>query len=485
LQLERKQAEAEFEIAKKKLQNKLELHKQYNTLTIEQELELKAELERLEFNHNAKMTELADQAARERFEIEKELAETRKRLVESIIEDTDKALKKGLGDSVGGAIMNIATLKKNLTDLREQAEKEIAKLKSIGTQEALDMAAMLEKKLAKDSMKAIVSQVGEAVSGIVAALNDTINKIQALRIAKIDEQIKKNNEEIEQLKQKAELEKQRNDELIRRQEIDNKLAQQRINELTQLQSSIPESERSLVKEQIEIQKNRIKDIEKLKNEAANKESERVRRLEEENKRLEEQKRKVQREQFEINRAAQIAQTIISGALAAVNAFASLAAIPIAGPGLGAAAAASIGVFTATQVALIAAQPNPYQRGTLFVEGDKKDKDSVPALLQPGEAVIPARENKDYKEAIKTIFYRQIEPRTLNAIVKNVKIKKLSANDLFEKNIIVANALDTAPIVEAINNKPVASVNIDEDGLEVYINNVNAKTRILNKKLRIQ
>jgi hypothetical protein len=120
-----------------------------------------------------------------------------------------------------------------------------------------------------------------------------------------------------------------------------------------------------------------------------------------------------------------------------------------------------------------------------VEGDKKDKDSVPALLQPGEAVIPAATNKDYKEAIKTIFYRQVEPKTLNAIVKNVKIKKLSANDLFEKNIIVSNTLDPTPIVEAINNKPVASVNVDENGLEVYINNVNAKTRILNKKLRIQ
>jgi len=485
LQIDKHLADTEYEAQKKRLMARLELHERVNNLTIEQEQEIKLELEKLEAAHAHRINQIIDQAAREQLEIQRDIAETRKKVVESILKDTEDALNKGLGDAAGRSVMNILTLKKNLTDLRETAQKEIKQLKSIGTQEALDLAAILEKKLAKDSMKLIANQIGEAVSGIISTINDTINKIQQLRIAKIDEQINKNNEEIEQLKEIAELEKQRNEELLRRQEIDNKLAQQRIDELTHLQTSVPESERAMVQEQIELQKHRIKDIEKMKTEAANKENERIRKLEEENKRLEAEKRKVQREQFEINRAAQIAQTIISGTVAAINAFASLAAIPIVGPGLGAAMAATIGAFTAAQVALIAAQPNPYKEGTLFVQGNKKDTDSVPAILQPGEAVIPVRENKDYHETIKAIFNREISHKELNTIVKKIKNRKWDIEGYSGGSSVIINQLDYKPIVEAINNKPVASFNIDHDGLEVYINTVSTKTKILNRKLRIK
>lgn len=485
LEIDKKQAEAEYATQKKKLEDKLFDNGKFGNLTREQELIIKADLEKLERDHQHKLTQFVTKGEKERLEIQRYLAQSRKKIVEEIIADAEDALKKGLGENFGGAVMNIATIKKNLKDMREAAQKEIAALRSIGTSEANNMADILEKKLGKDSMKMVANQIGQAISNVIAGVNDIMNKIQELRIAQIDKQIQKNNEELEQLREKAELEKQRNDELLRRQEIDNKLAKQRIDELTQLQTSIPESEQALAEEQIEIQKRRIKDIEKAKEDSDKKENARVKQIEAENKRLEEEKKRVQREQFEINRAAQIAQTIISGALAAINAFASLSLIPIAGPGLGAAAAATIGVFTAAQVGLIAAQPNPYAKGTLNVEGNIKNKDSVHAILTPGEAVIPVRENRDYHEAIKAIYNREISPKEMNAIVKNVRAKRWDMDGYSGGSSVVINQLDHKPIVEAINNKPVASVNIDQDGLEVYINTVSTKTKILNKKLRVK
>jgi hypothetical protein len=485
LELDKKYAVAEYETQKQILKDKLYDNSLYNNLTVEEELDIKRQLENLEKKHQHTLLEIEDKGAKSRLQIQKDIAQKRKEISKSIIESIENSAKMGLGDNLGGAVMNIATIKNNVKDITEEARKEIARFRSIATREANEIADMLEKKLKVDTLKTITSQVGEAAKNLVSGLQDLANKIQELRIAKIDEQIKKNNEEIEQLRQKAELEKERNEELLRRQEIDNKLAQQRIEELTQLQTSIPESEKALAQEQIEIQKKRIKDIEKAKQESDSKENARIKQIESENKRLEQEKQKVMREQFEINRAAQIAQAIIQGAVAAINAFSSLAIIPVVGPGLAAAAAATVGAFTAANVALIAAQPNPYKKGTLFVEGGIKNKDSVPALLTPGEAVIPVKENQDYHEVVKAIYNREIPPQDMKMLIKSYKMKKLDMSNLDNNSRIIVNQIDSNSIVKAIKEKPVASVNIDQDGLEVFIEKAGEKTKILNKKLRIR
>jgi hypothetical protein len=485
LELDKKYAVAEYETQKQILKDKLYDNSLYNNLTIEEELDIKRQLENLEKKHQHTLLEIEDRGAKSRLQIQKDIAQKRKEISKSLIESIENSAKMGLGNNFGGAVMNIATIKTNVKDITEEARKEIAKFRSIATREANAIADMLEKKLKVDTLKTITSQVGEAVNNLVSGLQEMANKIQELRIAKIDEQIKKNNEEIEQLRQKAELEKERNEELLRRQEIDNKLAQQRIEELTQLQTSIPESEKALAQEQIEIQKKRIRDIEKAKQEADSQEKSRIKQIESENKRLEEEKQKVMREQFEINRAAQIAQAIIQGAVAAINAFSSLAIIPVVGPGLAAAAAATVGAFTAANVALIAAQPNPYKEGTLFVEGGIKNKDSVPALLTPGEAVIPVKENQDYHEVVKAIYNREIPPADMKMLIKTYKMKKLDMSNLDNNSRIIVNQIDSNSIVKAIKEKPVANVNIDEDGLEVFIEKAGEKTKILNKKLRIR
>ncbi|NBW11537.1 MAG: hypothetical protein EBR82_26255 [Caulobacteraceae bacterium] len=114
---------------------------------------------------------------------------------------------------------------------------------------------------------------------------------------------------------------------------------------------------------------------------------------------EKKKNQIMAEQFEIGRAEQIINATMSAAQAALNAFASTAAIPIVGPGLASAAAAVAGAFGALQIGIIAAQPNPYKfyDGTPYLQlGDNpKGRDTIPVMAHEGEAIIPTRNNLQY------------------------------------------------------------------------------------------
>jgi len=71
-----------------------------------------------------------------------------------------------------------------------------------------------------------------------------------------------------------------------------------------------------------------------------------------------QKRKIERKAFERNKKTQIAESIISGATAAVNAVKSFSVIPIVGPILGIAFGATIAAITAARVSQISRQKYP-------------------------------------------------------------------------------------------------------------------------------
>jgi len=105
------------------------------------------------------------------------------------------------------------------------------------------------------------------------------------------------------------------------------------------------------------------------------------------------------EQFEVSRGAQIIQATMAAAQAALNAYTSTALIPLAGPGLAAAAAAIAGAFGALQIGIIAAQPNPYKffEGTDYLQlgGNPKGKDTIPVMAHEGEAIIPTKKNLQY------------------------------------------------------------------------------------------
>lgn len=120
------------------------------------------------------------------------------------------------------------------------------------------------------------------------------------------------------------------------------------------------------------------------------------RIEEE---YEGKKNEILAEQFEVSRGAQIIQATMAAAQAALNAYTSTALIPLAGPGLAAAAAAIAGAFGALQIGIIAAQPNPYKffEGTDYLQlgGNPKGKDTIPVMAHEGEAIIPTKKNLQY------------------------------------------------------------------------------------------
>lgn len=73
---------------------------------------------------------------------------------------------------------------------------------------------------------------------------------------------------------------------------------------------------------------------------------------------------------------------------------------------------------ALQLGAIAARPIPkFKKGTLSVPGINTGGDSVFAMLQPGEAVIPTEMNKAFAPTISAIYKGMVTPKELNAFVR--------------------------------------------------------------------
>lgn len=90
----------------------------------------------------------------------------------------------------------------------------------------------------------------------------------------------------------------------------------------------------------------------------------------------------------IGKAAAVAQITIKTAESAMNIYRGFSIIPFIGPALGIAGAAAAVAFGAEQIGKVVSA----QRGGL-IEGGIRGRDSVPALLEPGELVVP-RQNFD-------------------------------------------------------------------------------------------
>jgi len=96
----------------------------------------------------------------------------------------------------------------------------------------------------------------------------------------------------------------------------------------------------------------------------------------------------------IGKAAASVNAAIATSEGAIKAYTSLAGIPIVGPALGAAAAGALIVFGVEQQANIARM----QRGGIVPNGQGGLRDRVPALLQPGELVVPSGITPDFLQA---------------------------------------------------------------------------------------
>ena len=86
----------------------------------------------------------------------------------------------------------------------------------------------------------------------------------------------------------------------------------------------------------------------------------------------------------IGQAAAIVQVGIDTARGAIAAYQAMAGIPFIGPALGIAAAAAITIFGEEKVSSIRGA----QQGGIVPNGAGGSRDRIPALLEPGEFVVP-------------------------------------------------------------------------------------------------
>src|SRR6478609_853835 len=142
-----------------------------------------------------------------------------------------------------------------------------------------------------------------------------------------------------------------------------------------------------------------------------------------------------REAFEIGKAASIAQALVAIPVSAIEAYKSLAGIPVVGVGLGIAAAAAATAAGLENVRAIQATKLP-----AFAEGGMVpgvgNKDTVPALLTPGEVIVPKKNFADLEASFvqgaiandQVILMRQsndIQARILESVTFGAVIEKLT------------------------------------------------------------
>ena len=106
-----------------------------------------------------------------------------------------------------------------------------------------------------------------------------------------------------------------------------------------------------------------------------------------------------REAFEIGKAAAIAQALVAIPITAIEAYKSLAGIPYVGPALGIAAAAAAVAAGTARVNEIRSQRFAFAEGGI-VPG-VGNKDTVPALLTPGEVVVPKSNFEDLQKSLQS------------------------------------------------------------------------------------
>lgn len=127
---------------------------------------------------------------------------------------------------------------------------------------------------------------------------------------------------------------------------------------------------------------------------------------------------------------QLAINAVLQASQALTAFVSALAqgIAIGGPLGGIAIAASVLALLASGYAIVKSlQPDTQQlaEGTTYVErgNNPKGRDTIPAMLNEGEAVIPGATNKKYHPTIRAIYDKSIPAEEMNNFVNSYRVNR--------------------------------------------------------------
>jgi hypothetical protein len=487
-----------LEVEENRLHREHRLQEQAGTLTLAQQEEFGAKLLGNKQEQYQKLGEMAKKAVDAEKRVNREMLE-RSTAIYGILNVP----------AFGEMILGVDDYKNKIKEANKelmQMEDELQKVRrsafteapgGIINKEAVEQANKIASAIAAakknlegmkiDMIAKAMSKMLEGIGQAIKATSEAIDQVFQTQINEKDKQLAQLDAEEDKLKKIVDQEQKRADILAQQQGIINSMAEQRIKELEFLTTTVPEAERARVAEDIEFEKQRIRAVEQARENAASAEKNRMKRIEKDREKIEKQKMKLQEKQFEVQRAAQIAQTIINTAVGVTQTIASVPKVDF-----GVTTAALIGLYTATgiaQAATIASQPNPYKQykdGTLFVDmpGAARDRDSVPAMLMPGEAVIPTATNKKYGPALAAIYNSQIPPEMINGFVKDFKVGNIDPRifGAHGGNVFVNAGMDADKIVKAIKEKETMSVNIDNEGFYAYIESHNEQTRIRDKKL---
>jgi hypothetical protein len=177
-------------------------------------------------------------------------------------------------------------------------------------------------------------------------------------------------------------------------------------------------------------------------------------------------RAIRRRQAEREKRVAIFNAIINIAQGVTKAIAQGG---IAGIVLGALVAAA----GAVQIAAINNQETPaFNKGTKGVPGPNTNKDTVQAMLTPGEMVIPTKTKKKYWPVLDKIFDNKIDPDLLNGIA----LGKYSGGSLAYIN-------DNKEVVEAIKGLPVTEWTVSDDDLARTVKKRNSRTTYVSERYR--
>lgn len=148
--------------------------------------------------------------------------------------------------------------------------------------------------------------------------------------------------------------------------------------------------------------------------------------------------------------------------------------------------AAYSVLGALQAAAVIAQPIPkFAQGTKYVTGGQAGKDSVLAMLMPGERVITTAANKEYTPILDAIHDRKIPASFLNELAIS-KYAGLAFRPQIPKPAIAESARSEydrkhKQLLTAIAERPVQKFLLSEQGLEEFTEAKGKRKKDLNTR----
>lgn len=203
------------------------------------------------------------------------------------------------------------------------------------------------------------------------------------------------------------------------------------------------------------------------------------------KSLEEQKKKADDAAAKRKKTLALIEVAIGTAVGIAEATRQYAPLLPASAPLFATVLALIAATGATQAALIASQP--LAKGTLSVEGGKEGKDSVPALLMPGEAVIPTKQARKHRNVLEAVMKDKV---TLSPFINETLLRPVRAeinNDAIMQTLSPQTTpnIDMEGLLEAFADKlskqKILQFNLDKRGFSSSVISESTETEIINKK----